>query len=156
MPGYIKKKLQEYGHVVPNRLQSCPYAPEPKKFEATAQAPAPPNDTPKLNDTGIKRVHTKNCGKHIILCPCHGHDSPHGPQLHRDGTTKATDWTLERCIQLLDYLAGNNPAKVRFHASDTIMNIHSAASYLSAPGQAQSRTCGHFFMGLIPKDNKPI
>ena len=56
MPGYIKKKLQEYGHVVPNRLQSCPYAPEPKKFEATAQAPAPPNDTPKLNDAGIKRV----------------------------------------------------------------------------------------------------
>jgi hypothetical protein len=35
MPGYIKKKLQEYGHAVPNRLQSCPYAPEPKQFGAT-------------------------------------------------------------------------------------------------------------------------
>ncbi len=69
--------------------------------------------------------------------------------------TKATDWTLERCMQLLDYLASNNPAKVRFHTSDMIMNIHFDASYLSAPG-AQSRTCGHFFMGSIPKDNEPI
>ncbi len=56
MPGYIKKKLQKYGHVVPNRLQSCPYAPEPKQFGAIAQAPAPPDNTPKLNDAGIKRV----------------------------------------------------------------------------------------------------
>ena len=56
MPGYEKNKLQEYGHVVPNRIQSCPYAPEPKQFGATAQAPAPPDDTPILNDAGIKRV----------------------------------------------------------------------------------------------------
>jgi hypothetical protein len=69
--------------------------------------------------------------------------------------TKATDRTLERCIQLLDYLASNNPAKVRFHASDMIMNIHSNASYLSAPG-SQNHTCRHFFMGSILKDNKPI
>jgi hypothetical protein len=69
--------------------------------------------------------------------------------------TKATDRTLERSMQLLDYLASNNPAKVRFHALDMIMNIHSNASYHSAPG-AQSRTCRHFFMGSIPKDNEPI
>ncbi len=69
--------------------------------------------------------------------------------------TKATDRALERCMQLLDYLASNNPAKVRFHVSDMIMNIHSDASYLSASG-ARSRACGNFFMGSIPKDNKPI
>jgi hypothetical protein len=56
MPGFIKKKIQEYGHVVPNRLQNCPYAPEPKQFGVTAHAPAPPDDTPLLNKTGIKRV----------------------------------------------------------------------------------------------------
>ncbi len=48
--------------------------------------------------------------------------------------TKATDWTLERRMQFLDYLASNNPAKVRFHASDVIMNIHSDTLYLSALG----------------------
>ena len=46
-------------------------------------------------------------------------------------------------------------SKGKFHTSDMIMNIHSNALYLSAPG-ARSRPCRHFFMGLIPKDNEPI
>ena len=36
-----------------------------------------------------------------------------------------------------------------------ILNIHSDASYLSEPN-AQSRTCGYFFMGSMTKDGKPI
>ena len=43
----------------------------------------------------------------------------------------ATEKTMSRCTQLLDYLAGHSDAKVRFHASDMILNIHSDASYLS-------------------------
>jgi hypothetical protein len=56
MPGYIKKKMQEYGHVIPNRLQMCPYSPEPKKFGSKAQAPLPPDASPKLDEKGIKRI----------------------------------------------------------------------------------------------------
>jgi len=67
----------------------------------------------------------------------------------------ATEKTQKRCVQLLDYLASNSEAKVRYPASDMIMNIHSDASYLSEPS-AQSRTCGHFFMGSTPKNAKPI
>ena len=48
--------------------------------------------------------------------------------------TKAGKQTLRRCMQLLDYLANNDIAKVRFQASEMMMNIHSDASYLSAPG----------------------
>jgi hypothetical protein len=36
-----------------------------------------------------------------------------------------------------------------------IMNIHSDASYLSED-KARSRASGHFFMGLLPSNNKPI
>ncbi len=43
MPGYIKKKLQEYGHIVPKKIQGCPSA-------------LPTDDTPKLDEKGIKRV----------------------------------------------------------------------------------------------------
>jgi hypothetical protein len=39
MPGYIKKKLQEYNHALPRRMQTCPYSPEPKSFGADAQTP---------------------------------------------------------------------------------------------------------------------
>jgi hypothetical protein len=154
MPGYIKKKLQEYGHVVPIKLQSCPYAPEPKQFGVTAQAPAPPDDKPKLNDAGIKRV-KKIVGSILYYARAVNMTVLMALSSIAMKQTKATDRTFERCMQLLDYLASNNPAKVRFHALDMIMNILSNKLYLSAP-EAQSRTCGHFFMGSIPKDNEPI
>ncbi len=69
--------------------------------------------------------------------------------------TKVTKRTMERCTQLLDYLAHNADAKVRFHASDMILNIHSEASYLSE-AKARSRACGHFFMGWMPKNVETI
>ena len=69
--------------------------------------------------------------------------------------TKAMERTLARCTQLLDYLAGHADAKVRYHASDMIMNIHSDASYLSKE-KARSRACGHYFPGWVPKDGGPI
>jgi hypothetical protein len=30
MPGYVKKKLQEYHHIMSKRIQTCPYMPAPK------------------------------------------------------------------------------------------------------------------------------
>ena len=59
--------------------------------------------------------------------------------------TKATEKSMSRCMQLLDYLTGQSEAKVRFHALNMILNIHSDASYLSE-AKARSRTCGHFFL----------
>jgi hypothetical protein len=54
MPGYIKKKLQKYKHLLPGRIQNCPYSPEPKFFGADAQAPLMPDATPVLDAGGIK------------------------------------------------------------------------------------------------------
>ena len=42
--------------------------------------------------------------------------------------TKATEATEARVNQLLDYVATKPNAKVRYHASDMILNIHSDAS----------------------------
>ena len=36
-----------------------------------------------------------------------------------------------------------------------ILNIHSDASYLTAAG-GRSRVAGHFFLGWLPEDGKPI
>ncbi len=62
---------------------------------------------------------------------------------------------MEQCIQRLDYLVCNQNAKVRFHASDMVLNIHLDASYLSESG-ARSCACGHFFMGWMPKNGEPV
>ncbi len=69
--------------------------------------------------------------------------------------TKAMTKTMGRCIQLLDYLASNSEVKVRYYASDMIMNIHLDVSYLSDTN-ACSRACRHFFMGWMPQNGEPI
>jgi hypothetical protein len=45
--------------------------------------------------------------------------------------TRATEKTKTAGGQLLDYLDTHPDAKIRFHASDIILHIHSDASYLS-------------------------
>ena len=39
------------------RIQHCPYSPEPKKYGADAQSPLPTDETRKLTDAEIKEVH---------------------------------------------------------------------------------------------------
>jgi hypothetical protein len=69
--------------------------------------------------------------------------------------TKATKQTMSCCRQLLDYLSGLSDAKICFHASIMILNIHSYASHLSK-NNARSRACGHFFMGWMATNGSPI
>ena len=56
---------------------------------------------------------------------------------------------------MLDYLATNPNAEVRFYPSNMILNVHSDASYLSAK-DAKSRAAGHFFLGWEQDDKRPI
>ena len=69
--------------------------------------------------------------------------------------TSATDNTLKRAEDLLDYAATHPNAKVRYRASDMVLQIHTDASYLSEP-KARSRAAGHYFLGWLPHDNQPI
>ncbi len=137
MLGYIKKKLQEYGHIMPKRLQTCPYSPEPKQFGTEAQAPLPADTTPKLDAKGIKRVQ-QIVGS--ILYYARAVDMTVLMALSSIAVeqTKATERTMDKCTQLLDYLAGHAGAKICFHKSNMIMNIHSDALCLSE-AKARSR-----------------
>ena len=62
---------------------------------------------------------------------------------------------MKRARHLLDYMATHPDAKIRYKASDMVLNVHSDASYLSAP-KARSRAGGYFFLGQKPRDNEPI
>ncbi len=66
-----------------------------------------------------------------------------------------TEETLAHVNQFLDYMWTHPDAKIRYRASDMILNVHSDASYLSAP-KARSRAGGYFFLVSIPRDNEPI
>ncbi len=68
--------------------------------------------------------------------------------------TKAMGKTMGRCIQLLDYLASNSEVKVRYHASDMIMNIHSDASYLPKQ-KCAAEHAGIFSWDGCPRTGNP-
>jgi len=55
----------------------------------------------------------------------------------------------------MDYMWTHPDAKIRYYASDMVLNVHSDASYLSA-ADAKSRAAGFFFLGSIPINSKPI
>jgi hypothetical protein len=135
-------------------MQTCPYSPEPRTYGEKAQVPLPTDDSPPLDKQGIRRIQQIVGG---ILYYAKAVDMTVLMALSSISTEqmKATKKTQSKCLQLLDYLATNSEAIVRFHASDMVMNIHSDASYLSEPG-SRSRTCGHFFMGSVPKTGQPI
>jgi hypothetical protein len=63
--------------------------------------------------------------------------------------------TMEKAYQVLDYLATHPDGAVQFQASNMVINIHLDALYLKEP-KACSRAHGHFFMGSLPHDRKPI
>ena len=110
MPGYIKKKLQEYNHLLPGQMQACPYTPAPKKFGANAQTPLEVDSSPRLDEKGIKRVQ-KIVGS--ILYYARAVDMTVLMTLSAIAVkqTKAMTKTMGKCIQLLDYLASNSEAK---------------------------------------------
>ena len=136
------------------RVQHCPYLPEPKRYGADAQSPLPHDDSRKLTDTEVKQVQ-KIVGSILYYARAVEMTVLMALSTIASEQTKGTKRTLEKAYQVLDYLATNPNAVVRFRASDMVLNIHSDASYLSEPN-ARSRACGHFFMGSLPNDGDPI
>jgi len=63
--------------------------------------------------------------------------------------------TLKRVHQFLDSMVTNPDAIIRFRASDIVLNVHSATSYLSVL-KSRSRAGSYFFLGSLPKHGLPI
>jgi hypothetical protein len=61
--------------------------------------------------------------------------------------------TWIKVIKLLNYCNTHPETKIRYHASDMILHIHSDVSYLSE-NEAKSRAGGFFYMGDTTKNDK--
>ena len=51
MPNCCAKKLQQYAHQNPDKTINTPLQPLTRKFGTAAQEPAPPDESPLLNET---------------------------------------------------------------------------------------------------------
>jgi hypothetical protein len=69
--------------------------------------------------------------------------------------SKSTEVTANKVIKLLNYCNTHPETKIRYHASDMILNIHSDASYLSE-NESKSRAGAFFYRGSDTKTNKEL
>jgi hypothetical protein len=69
--------------------------------------------------------------------------------------SNATEVTADKVIKLLNYCNTHPETKIRYHASDMKLYIHSDASYLSE-NESKSRAGGFFYMGNTIKHDKKL
>jgi hypothetical protein len=69
--------------------------------------------------------------------------------------SNAKEITADKVIKLLNYCDTHPETKIRYHASDMILHIHSDASYLSE-NEAKIRAGGFFYMGSNTKADKKL
>jgi hypothetical protein len=67
--------------------------------------------------------------------------------------SNATEVTADKVIKLLNYCNTHPETKIRYHASDMILHIHSDASHLSE-NEAKSRAGVFFIWETPPKTTK--
>jgi hypothetical protein len=154
MPTYVQKQLTRYNHKKPSRPQHCPYTPHPIKYGKDNQTVDPIDESPPLDEAGKKYIQ-QVVGSFLYYARA---VDPTILMALADIATqqnKPTENTKTRVDQFLDYMATHPMAKIRYKASDMVLNIHSDASYLSAP-KARSRAGGYFFLGSVPRDGDPI
>ena len=153
MPGYVTKLLQRFEHET-KRKQYSPYPAQPRKFGTAAQEPLAEDTTMTVDEERKKRVQQIVGG---LLYYARAVDNTILTALNAIATQQAnaTEATEEKIKQLLDYMATNRNATVRYRSSDMVLNIHSDASYLSET-KARSRIAGYFFLGSLPQNDKPI
>jgi hypothetical protein len=67
----------------------------------------------------------------------------------------ATETTIEKLTQLLNYCATNPNTTIQYASSDMVLHIHSDVSYLLEPN-ACSRIGGHFFLSSATNSTSHI
>jgi hypothetical protein len=140
MPGYIKSALNKFQHPPPTRPENAPHTWIPHIYGAKTQYIKDQQDSlllPQKDVTHIQQLagmllyYVRAVEPKLIL-----------PVFFlASEQTQATSTTADKVIKLLNYCATHPEAKLRYHASNMVLNIHSDASYLSEC-EAKSRAGG--------------
>jgi hypothetical protein len=154
MPGYVQKQLAKYNHEKPKKPQHCPWEPAPIKYGSKSQETDQPDTSPPLDKARTQQIQ-QIVESFLYYSRATDPTIPHALNELSSQQSKATKETAKCAAQFLDYMATHPDAKIRYHASDMILNVHSDASYLSA-SNTSSRAADYFFLGSVPKDRQPI
>jgi hypothetical protein len=130
MPGYIKAGLHKYQQAAPTGPENAPHTWNPPVYGAKTQYVE--------NETTIPAISAKDVNKlqqltgTLLYCSRAVDPTFIMPiNVLAFEQSKATSYTAEKLIKLLNYCNTHPETKIRYHASDMILYIHSDASYLS-------------------------
>jgi hypothetical protein len=153
MPGYVSNVLSKFQHDAPKHTQHTPsryvtpvYG---AKSQYTMKDEAPPLAAIQCliiqKVTGSVLYYARDVDP-TVLIPLNDIATEN---------TKATKKTQAATNKMLDYQATHPDTTIRYHTSDTILLIHSDASYLSV-SNARSRLRGLFFLGNTPPSQEKL
>ena len=154
IPGYVIKQLIKYKHPKPGKPRDTPLDPAPRRYGKEAQDTTPPDESPKLDAAGKKYIQGVT-GSFIFYGRAVDPTIAHALSEIASEQAEPTEQTLMKTKKFMDYMWTHPDAVICYYASDMILQVHSDASYLTAP-RARSRVGGHFFLGMLPVAGQPI
>jgi hypothetical protein len=150
MPDYVAAALHKFRHDAPTSREDAPHKWNQPAYGAKIQYAPDLNSSTPLNKSQVTRL------QQVIGTLLYYSIDVDPRMLVALGTiaaaqSNATDHTATAVVKLLNYVATNPNAVIRYKASGMTPYVHSDASYLSEP-KAHSRAGGHFYLSDKPAD----
>jgi hypothetical protein len=154
MPGYIKAALHKYQHAAPAQPQHAPYTWKPPIYGAKTQYVEDKTTSPALSDKDVNKLQQLT-GKLLYYSRAVDTTLIMPINVLASEQSKSTAVIADKVIKLLNYCNTHPETKIRYHASNMILHIHSDASYIPE-NEAKSRAGGSFTWAATPKPTKNL
>jgi hypothetical protein len=154
MSAYIKAALHKYQDPAPARPEHAPHTWNPPIYGAKTQFVNETTPSPALSDKYVNNLQQLTVS---LLYYARAVDPTLIMSINvlSSEQSNTTEITEDKVIKLLNYCNTHQETKIRYHASDMILHIHSDASYLTE-NESKSRAKGFFYMGNNNKNNKRL
>jgi hypothetical protein len=137
MPGYIKSALHKYQLPAPACPEHAPHTWNPLIYGAKTRFVKEVTTSPALSDKDVNKLQQPT-GTLLYYARAVDPTLIMPINVLASKQSNATEITAYKVIKLLNYFNTHPETKIRYHASDMILHIHSDASYLSE-NEAKSR-----------------
>jgi hypothetical protein len=154
IPGYIKAALHKYQHPAPAHPEHAPHTWNPPIYGAKTQSVNDETTSPALSDKDVNKLQQLT-GTLLYYARAVDPTLIMPINVLASEQSNATEITADKVIKLLNYCNTHTETKIRYHASDMILQTHSDASYLSE-NEAKRREGGFFYMGSNTKTYKKL
>jgi hypothetical protein len=130
MPGYIKAALHKYQHPAPARPEHAPHTWNPPMYGAKTQFLSESTPSPALSDKDVNKLEQLT-GTLLYYARAVDPTLIMPINVLASEQSNAIEVTADKVIKLLNYCSTHPETKIRYHASDMILHMHSDAYYLS-------------------------